>query len=55
MKSEIDKAGAIDFVDEASIRFVNPEQLIDLGFMPTIEFDPDDARLAPSRNWGASV
>jgi hypothetical protein len=45
-------AYTIDFVGEASIRFLNPEQLVDLGFMPTIEFDSDDERLEPARNWG---
>lgn len=52
LKREIDDAGAIDFMSESSIRFLNPEQLIDLGFMPTIEFDPDDKRLKPARTWG---
>lgn len=52
IKNEIDKIGTIDFVGYASIRFLNPEQLVDLGFMPTIEFDSDDERLEPARNWG---
>ncbi|OAP35811.1 hypothetical protein AU381_16630 [Sinorhizobium glycinis] len=52
LQRELDNAGAIQFVGEPSIRFLNPEQLIDLGFMPTIEFDPDDERLGPVRHWG---
>jgi hypothetical protein len=51
LKRELDNSGAIDFVCESSIRFRNPEQLIELGFMPTIEFDPDDRRLGPLRIW----
>ncbi|OAP37415.1 hypothetical protein ATC00_10045 [Sinorhizobium americanum] len=54
LKKEIDRAGVIDFVSNSSIRFLHPEQLVELGFMPTIEFDPDDVRLGPPRNWGLS-
>ncbi|PDT54707.1 MULTISPECIES: glycosyltransferase family 2 protein [Sinorhizobium] len=54
LKREIDKSGAIEFAAESTIRFYGPEQLIELGFMPTIEFDPDDERIGPTRNWGYS-
>lgn len=52
LKRELDRSGTIDFVAESSIRFLNPDQLIELGFMPSIEFDPDDERITPVRNWG---
>lgn len=51
MKKELDESGSIAFIYEGSTRFANPEQLVELGFIPSITFDLDDWRLAPMREW----
>ncbi|WP_050979894.1 glycosyltransferase family 2 protein [Sinorhizobium sojae] len=51
MKKEIDELGSIAFMHEGSIKFTDPMQLVDLGFIPSITFDLDDRRLTPMREW----
>ncbi|MBD9499064.1 MULTISPECIES: glycosyltransferase family 2 protein [unclassified Ensifer] len=51
MKDEVDRSGSIAFMYENSLKFTQPTQLVELGFIPSITFDLDDRRLAPFREW----